>query len=215
MESFNVLLQAIESYVVEYMSRYDSSHDFNHVKRVQNNALHILSQETRDADQTGLSRYDRHAVILASVLHDVGDRKYAKAGENAESLISEVLLRNNCPPDFATKVVAIVQHVSYSNEIRRPEAVRAIRKQYPELDIVQDADRLDAIGAIGIARTFTYGGAVRPDTGLDGTLDHFTEKLERLEGMMKTETGRQMARERTERLTIFRRWFLEEATIGT
>lgn len=74
---------------------------------------------------------------------------------------------------------------------------------------MQDADRLDALGAVGIGRAFTFGGA-RGNRGMRGTVDHFQEKLERLEGMMKTDEGRRMARERTRRVKLFRDWWEEE-----
>jgi uncharacterized protein len=80
-------------------------------------------------------------------------------------------------------------------------------QEIPELGIVQDADRLDAIGAVGIGRTFTYGGAVRnavqKGRGLQETIEHFTDKLECLEGLMKTTEGRRLAMERTRRLKLF------------
>ena len=79
----------------------------------------------------------------------------------------------------------VVKNVSYSNEVKNPRMMKAVLDQHPELAIVQDADRLDAIGAVGIGRTFTYGGAKQPDRGLDGTIEHFQDKLEKLEGMMK------------------------------
>lgn len=63
--------------------------------------------------------------------------------------------------------------------------MKAVMDQHPELAIVQDADRLDAIGAVGIGRTFTYNGAKQSDEGMQGVLKHFTDKLERLEQMMK------------------------------
>jgi uncharacterized protein len=112
-------------------------------------------------------------------------------------------------------VALIVQHVSYSNEIKRPQLVKAILGAHPELAIVQDADRLDAIGAIGIARTFSYGAAKAPGRGMQGCIDHFTEKLENIEGMMKTETGKQMARERTQRLKDFRHWWEDENALAS
>lgn len=73
---------------------------------------------------------------------------------------------------------------------------------------MQDADRLDALGAVGIGRAFAYGGA--KGRGMRETMGHFEEKLGRLEGMMKTGEGRRMARERSERVAVFRGWWGEE-----
>ncbi len=77
--------------------------------------------------------------------------------------------------------------------------------------IVQDADRLDAIGAVGIARTFAFGGA--KDRPMEDTIQHFDDKLLRLESMMKTETGKVLARERTEKLQRFKEWWGEETAV--
>lgn len=99
--------------------------------------------------------------------------------------------------------------------MKDPDVIRRLifEEGYPELAIVQDADRLDALGAVGIARCFTYLGAKGRGKGsweLEEAIEHFGEKLEKLEGMMKTESGREMARVRTERLREFRKWWVEE-----
>ena len=204
------LHQAVYKYVQQYMSRFDMSHDFNHILRVQNLAKHILAEELKTSPWKKLHK---QAVVLAALLHDVGDSKYAQPGENAEHVIEDLLQKNGCPPRFVAKVALICQHVSYSSEVKRPQLVKVILGAHPELAIVQDADRIDAIGAIGIARTFAYGALKASDRGLQGCIDHFTDKLENIEGMMKTETGRRMARERTQRLKDFRKWWEEENSL--
>lgn len=79
----------------------------------------------------------------------------------------------------------IAKNVSFSNEIKNGRLVNAVLQQHPELRIVQDADRLDAIGAIGIGRTFVFTGAKGAGRGMMDTIEHFTDKLERLGTMMK------------------------------
>ena len=108
-----------------------------------------------------------------------------KDGESTENQIAELLLEHGAPTDLAMKVQLIAKNVSFSNEIKGPRMMKAVLDQHPELAVVQDADRLDAIGAIGIGRTFTFGGAKQSNRSMEGTLGHFTEKLERLENMMK------------------------------
>lgn len=201
------LCKDIYLYVKDYMSRYDISHDMTHINRVLALSIDILTKELPFHPRTQL---DHRAVVVAALLHDVGDKKYLQPGENAADLLASILKSHNCPPDLATKVCTIVEHVSYSSEVKRPEIVKSMILEHPELAIVQDADRLDAIGAVGIARTFAFGAAKMPDRGLQGCVEHFEEKLERLEGMMKTETGRAMARERTRRLREFRGWWEDE-----
>ena len=121
---------------------------------------------------------------MFSLLHDVGDHKYQKPGENSENQIAELLLQHGASIELAMKIQLVCKNVSFSNEVKNPRMMKAVMDQSPELAIIQDADRLDAIGAIGIGRTFTYGGA-KSGRGMDETLTHFTEKLERLGGMMK------------------------------
>lgn len=115
----------------------------------------------------------------------MGDRKYLKSGENADTMVEEILLGRGASPELAAKVQIIAKHVSFSAEVKDPEKTKAVVARCPELAIVQDADRLDAIGAVGIGRTFTYGGAKCPRDSMQRSIDHFTEKLEKLEGMMK------------------------------
>lgn len=200
----------VYDYVKEYMSRYDMSHDFNHVLRVLALTKHILAEEQTANPSV---KYQKQAVIIAALLHDVGDKKYDQPGENTEQLIENLLAKNGSPPRFVAKVALIVEHVSYSSEVKRPQLVKAIIGAHPELAIVQDADRLDAIGAVGIGRAFCYGAAKAPNRGMQGSIEHFTEKLEKIEGMMKTETGKKMASERTKRLKEFRRWWVEEQSL--
>jgi uncharacterized protein len=193
------------AYAEEYMGQYDGSHDFKHVLRVLDLARRIAAASID-------SKYDDEIITLAALLHDVGDKKYIKAGQNAESIVRDVLLGFGAPEEVAIKVQTIVTHVSYSSETKDPSKVLAVINQHPELAVVQDADRLDAIGAVGIGRTFTFGGAKSAARGMDGTIEHFTDKLEKLESMMKTEIGRELARVRTQRLREFRSWWDEEVS---
>ena len=201
------LYRAIYDHVEEYVSRYDMSHDFKHVLRVLALAKHILAQET---EANPGKKLDKQAITVAALLHDVGDRKYLQPGENANKMINDLLAENCCSPSFITKVSLIIENVSYSNEIKQPALVNAVMASHPELAVVQDADRLDAIGAVGIARCFAFGAAKATDCGLEGSVEHFIDKLEELENMMKTETGRRLARERTQRLKQFRQWWEDE-----
>lgn len=206
------LYLGVYQYVQEYMARFDMSHDFNHILRVLALAKHILAKEL---EASPWKKLHKQAVILAALLHDVGDKKYAKPGEDSEHMIQQLLQSLGCPSRFTAKVALIVEHVSYSNEVKRPQLVKAILGAHPELAIVQDADRLDAIGAIGIARVFSFGAAKAPERGMQGCIDHFSDKLERIEGMMKTETGKQIARERTQRLRDFRAWWDDENSLNS
>ncbi|EQL00419.1 hydrolase [Ophiocordyceps sinensis CO18] len=227
------LVARVTDYVRDYMSHYDCSHDFNHIERVLRLALHIQARTPSTS---------RLLVTLCALLHDVGDSKYLRPGEDASRLISDVLRSLGADAALADTVQAICLGVSYSGEVRDPAAAAARLAAHPELAVVQDADRLDAIGAVGIGRTFAFGAArlaahpelavVQDADRLDAigavgigrtfafggakgralgqTMDHFDDKLVRLEAMMKTQTGRELARQRTERLRLMQAWWREE-----
>lgn len=203
------LIDQVKSHVQKYMERFDPSHDYRHVQRVFELAKVIQSREY-SSDPT--VRYRSDIIALASLLHDVGDKKYLSEGEDGGTMVEHLLLGLKADTALASEVQDIVNHVSYSGEIKDPRKVQRCLAQHPELAIVQDADRLDALGAFGIARSFAYN-AVKKNS-LDSAVAHFAEKLEKLEGMMKTQAGRQMAAVRTQRLKEFRSWWEKEAAFG-
>lgn len=198
------LIAKVTDYVKDYMSNYDPSHDFNHIRRVVRLAhqIHASVPET-----------SRAIVTLSALLHDVGDKKYLKPGEDASRLVHALLLSLGAPDALAAKVQAICLGVSYSSEARDPARVARLIEEHPELAVVQDADRLDALGAVGVGRTFAFGGARNQPLGQ--AVEHFGEKLVRLEGLMKTAMGRRLARERTERIRMMQEWWrLETEGVG-
>lgn len=204
------LIASVTEYVKEYMSHYDPSHDYKHIQRVLRLSHVILAQERALASPSS-PPYDDKLITLGALLHDVGDKKYLLPGQDASTLIRDVLLERGCPADLAAKVQDLALHVSFSTEKKNPQKTLDKIAAIPELAIVQDADRLDAIGAVGVARCFAFTGAKDlAGTGLDGAVAHFVEKLELLEGMMKTATGKKMARERTERIKMVREWWESE-----
>lgn len=239
MASTAELIAKSNAYVQEQMLAFDASHDFEHVKRVVALARSILAHEQKSsaeqwpaAEQPTMgpgklesspsrSQLREDLVVLSALLHDVGDRKYLPPGvTDGKRLVLEFLVSAGADGRLAQDVQDIVNHVSFTTEMRDPESVRACLARLPELAVVQDADRLDAIGAVGIARCFAYTGATTRRNGSGGqgglqdAVRHFEEKLERLEGMMKTRTGREMAAERTKRLREFREWWDEETSLG-
>ncbi|OAA33802.1 hydrolase [Moelleriella libera RCEF 2490] len=197
------LISSVTSYVQDYMSNYDPSHDFNHIQRVVRLARRIQAK----TPNTCLL-----IVHLSALLHDVGDSKYLQPGQDASRLVFDVLRSCGAPAPLAAKVQIICLGVSYSSEVKDPARVRRLIDEHPELAVVQDADRLDAIGAVGIGRAFAFGGAKNRD--MAQTMEHFDEKLVRLEGMMKTAEGRLLARERTERIEKMMEWWRLETGVS-
>ncbi|KAF1917872.1 hypothetical protein BDU57DRAFT_179841 [Ampelomyces quisqualis] len=207
------LFKSINDFVHTYMSQpgHDNSHDYQHILRVVSNANRILEAEIEDDPSKS---FDTSALFLAALLHDVGDRKYVKPGEDVENQISTVLCERGADEDLALKVQTIVKNVSYSHEVQNPEAVTSTLRIYPELGIVQDADRLDAIGAVGVARCFSFGAARFPDQPMTRAIDHFDEKLYRLAQLMKTRSGIEMAQRRNKVLEDFAKEFEMEAELS-
>jgi len=180
---------------------FDASHDWQHIERVLENAERIMEREPAD----------RFIVELAILLHDVSDPKYAKNGENQEK---EILDSLGLTEEQSSRIAQIIRQVSFKGG--NGEAPSSL-----ESKIVQDADRLDAIGAVGIARTFAYGGAKGRKlydwqeeprnvmTELEyreaptSSATHFYEKLLLLKNRMSTETGKHIADERHQFMLSF------------
>jgi uncharacterized protein len=204
-KEMDLLMAKVKDYVSEYMSQFDPSHDYQHIERVLALAQEI---EAKESIQNHSVSYRSDLVTLAALLHDIGDKKYISPGQDGATMAAVLLLDLGCPEELAQQVQVVVNHVSWSAEQKDPSRVQRTLVVYPELAIVQDADRLDAIGAVGIARCFAYSGAIRRPLGQ--AVEHFHEKLLNIRLTMKTETGRDIAVERSRRLSEFVGWWEEE-----
>ena len=170
------IIPEAEAYVRSLFQGNSDGHDFDHTMRVYRTAMEIAEAEPE---------CDRLIVALAALLHDADDAKLFETENNANA--RAFLNSQNIDEATAQRICTAINAVSFSkNRDRRPEL--------PEGRIVQDADRLDAIGAIGIARTFAYGG--KHGRSLDASIEHFHEKLLLLRDMMHTEKAKEMAEAR-------------------
>jgi len=186
-------------FVKEKLDNAEGGHDWFHIERVFKNSVLISKKETCDVT----------VVKLGALLHDIADSKFHDGDETVGPRIArEFLESENVNQEIITHVVNIIENISYKggNFEKKFSSI--------ELDVVQDADRLDAIGAIGIARAFNYGGfknrtlydpKIAPNSRMtkdeykkndSPTLNHFYEKLLLLKDKMNTETGKQIAQER-------------------
>jgi uncharacterized protein len=198
----DILLKEAEKFVRVRVNRYDSGHDWWHIARVRALASYINEKE---------NLADPFIVDLAALFHDMADSKFM--GEENEAGYRNVneFLVNAGLEDISLRITGIMRNVSFSTKNQSGNV------NDPVLLIIQDADRLDAIGAIGIARAFNYGGfrnnpIYKPDAeqNKSSTINHFYEKLLLLKSMMNTATGKEMANERHEFLEIFLKQFFKE-----
>jgi uncharacterized protein len=169
---------AIKQYVKQLFELDVTGHDFYHMKRVANTAK-------------SLAEYENANIFLceaAAWLHDVGDYKLFEQPKRVMKEMNLFLKTISISDDEVEKINAIIQNISFSKG-NIPETL--------EGKIVQDADRLDAIGAVGIARTFAYGGAngqlIYSEISQDTSIQHFYDKLRRLKDKMNTERAKQLA----------------------
>jgi len=196
------IINKTESFVKETLEGSEAGHDWSHIERVVRNARTIAAGE----------KADPFVIELAALLHDIADSKFHNGNEELGPERSERFLKDlDLPDDVIDHVVNLVRHVSFKNELdpSGEEGFDSI-----ELRVLKDADRLDAMGAIGVARAFHYGGyknralydpSIQPvdkqskeqyKTSKAPTINHFYEKLLLLRDKMNTQTGRQMAEER-------------------
>lgn len=201
-------------YVKKELQQAESGHDWFHIERVYRNALNIVEGE---------GEVDLVVVKLIALLHDIADSKFHGGDETVGPTKARKLLEElSYDQGTIEHVVKGIENISFKggnfNQVFRSK----------ELDIVQDADRLDAIGAIGIARTFNYGGykntlmydpKIEPKIGMSKeeyknnvgtTINHFYEKLLRLKDLMNTDTGRQLAEGRHKFMESFLSQFYDE-----
>jgi uncharacterized protein len=200
-------------FVKETLAQAEGGHDWFHIERVYKNALLIAASENCDLE----------IVQLGALLHDIADSKFHNGDETIGPKTARTFLEaQNVSSETIDHVIAIIENISFKGG-------RVERKfSSIELDIVQDADRLDAIGAIGIARTFNYGGfknrtlynpEIAPNLSMTKeeyknneapTINHFYEKLLLLKDKMNTETGKQIAQERHRYMEGFLEQFYAE-----
>ncbi|RXG14363.1 hypothetical protein DSM03_101481 [Leeuwenhoekiella aestuarii] len=203
------IIEKTSDFVKNTLSDAEGGHDWFHTLRVYKNALHIAKGE--DADVV--------SVALGALLHDIADSKFHEGDETVgPKMAREFLKEQNVSFARIEAVVKIIENVSYRGGNKKSD-YNSI-----ELQIVQDADRLDAIGAIGIARTFNYGGfknrklydpSIEPKLDMTAeeykksdapTINHFYEKLLLLKDKMHTKTALEIAEKRH----LFMQEFLDQ-----
>ncbi|MFD2551578.1 HD domain-containing protein [Bizionia sediminis] len=208
------ILKNTEYFVKETLRDAEGGHDWFHVERVYKNALHLAKTEL----------VNDFVVALAALLHDIADSKFHDGNDNiGPEKAKQFLLTQQVPLPVIAHVVQIIKHMSYSSGLDGNKAFNSA-----ELQVVQDADRLDALGAIGIARAFNYGGFknrplynpdIKPNLNMDKaayrassapTINHFYEKLLRLKNSMNTETGKKMAAQRHQFMEAYLEQFYAE-----
>lgn len=205
------------NFVKKQLENTESGHNWFHMERVYNNALLLAKEETCDLE----------VVQLAALLHDIADSKFHPDASGGDETVGPRVARafltsENVSEATINHVVAIIENISFKG------GNFTTKFTSKELEIVQDADRLDAIGAVGIARTFNYGGyknreiynpEILPNLNMSKqeyknstapTINHFYEKLLLLKDKMNTETGKKIAQQRHDFMELFLEQFYKE-----
>lgn len=190
------ILEKTKNFVYQSFNSEGTGHDYYHIERVVENAKKITKSE--DANP--------FLVELAAWLHDLGDYKLHNGIDRSAELISAFLQSIDVEENIINKIIKIVSEVSFSKGLQ-PTSIEA--------KIVQDADRLDAIGAVGIARCFAYGGSkgkllFDPKQKEDSSVQHFYDKLFKLKELMHTATAREIAIKRHEFMELYLHQFYTE-----
>ena len=207
------IINTTTNFVKKTLENAESGHDFYHIQRVYNNAINIAKN----------TNCNILIVQLAALLHDIADSKFHNGDEEiGPNIARDFLNSQNVDENIKIEVIKIIQNISFKGG--------NFNKEYNsiELQIVQDADRLDAIGAIGIARTFNYGGYKNNPIHIPDhepklnmtkeeykkhrgtTINHFYEKLLLLKNLMNTEQAKIIAEERHNFMKSFLSQFYAE-----
>lgn len=202
-------------FVKKTLANAEGGHDWFHIQRVLNNANLISKSEN----------VDEFIVALGALLHDIADAKFYDGDETVgPTMARKFLFEQNVDSTIIEHVVNIINHISFKSSL----STDAKKFTSPELNVIQDADRLDAIGAIGIARCFNYGGfknrqlynpEIKPNLNMSKTeyknskaptINHFYEKLLLLKDKMNTKTGSRIATDRHQYMIGFLDQFYAE-----
>jgi len=211
----SILILKTEKFVRETLADAEGGHDWFHIERVWNNARLIAKTE----------KVDMLVVELGALLHDIADAKFNDGDESIGPKKTRAFLESQqLDESVIHHVENIIKFISFKSSLDS-ETPKFTSK---ELDVVQDADRLDAIGAIGIARAFNYGGfknrvlydpSIPPNFNMDKetykksqapTINHFYEKLLLLKDKMNTKTGKQLAQKRHDFMKHYLNQFFDE-----
>lgn len=207
------IIDKTKEFVQEILANAEGGHDWFHTLRVYNNALLIAKDEPVDI----------FIVSLGSLLHDIADSKFHDGDETIGPKVArEFLFKLNVDSVVIEHVVKIIENVSFKGGNEKQGFKSS------ELDVIQDADRLDAIGAIGIARCFNYGGfknralynpEIKPNLNMSKeaykastapSINHFYEKLLLLKDRMNTKTGKRIAENRHNFMQLYLKQFYSE-----
>lgn len=207
------LIEKTIDFVKQQLQNAEGGHDWFHIERVHKNALLIAKTEN----------CNMLVVSLGALLHDVADSKFHDGDETIGPKTARIFLESqSVSEEIVAHVLQIIENISFKGGNFQKEFTSK------ELEIVQDADRLDAIGAIGIARAFNYGGfknralynpSILPQLSMtkeqykkseSPTLNHFYEKLLLLKNKMNTDTGRQIAAQRHQFMENYLQQFYAE-----
>ncbi|TWO33900.1 HD domain-containing protein [Seonamhaeicola sediminis] len=207
------IIEKTKAFVKTTLSEAEGGHDWFHTLRVYNNALLIAKNEP----------VDLFVVSLGALLHDIADSKFHDGDETVGPRIArEFLFKLNVDSVVIEHVLKIIENVSFKGGNEKQDF------KSHELDVIQDADRLDAIGAIGIARCFNYGGfknralynpEIKPKLNMSKeaykastapTINHFYEKLLLLKDRMNTKTGKRIAENRHNFMQLYLKKFYSE-----
>lgn len=211
------LIENTVQFVKEKLKGAEAGHDWHHIERVWK-----LAKKIAETEECNLE-----VVELAALLHDIADPKFHDGDETLALKVSrEFLESQNTSEEIIEKVLFIIKNISFKNRNDVPQNLPV------ELKIVQDADRIDAIGAIGIARTFNFGGfknnlmydpEIKPKLNMSKeeykksngtTVNHFYEKLLLLKDLMNTQKGKEIASERHDYMLQFLDQFYKEWNVS-
>ncbi|PVH99324.1 hypothetical protein DM02DRAFT_502145, partial [Periconia macrospinosa] len=205
-QMFVAVNEAVREYM--YQPRYDPSHDYEHIQRVVNNAHQLYIAEKKRNSRLITPGFDIVAMYLGAMCHDIGKSKYLEAGKTQEQVVEELIMQCGATSELARKVALIPVNVSFTPQYTSDEPSRIFDfiKAHPEHAFVQDADRLDGLGAIGQGLSFVFGGANarrRQQTAHVGVILHW-ERFQDYLPLMKTTVGREEAERRWQEMHRYR-----------